>query len=104
MTRDCELLCRAIEVEVPTTLVYDYPTIAAISEMIIRQLPATPESSKMLARQQSTHAAIQSENVAPQAGETLILSRNFSAFQELMDECHLGGANNSGSPLVYRSA
>ena len=75
MTRDCELLCRAIEVVVPTTLVYDYPTIAAISEMIIRQLPARPEASERVARQQSAHAIIQSANVAPQAGETLRLSR-----------------------------
>ncbi len=56
-----------MDLELPPTLVYDYPTAAAISEMILRKLPARPLLSEMSAREAKPNIAVGlPENVAPQ--------------------------------------
>ena len=61
-------ICRGMSLELPSTLVYDYPTAAAISEMIIRQLATRPQGSGSPSRNfaASNTAPALSENVASQ--------------------------------------
>ena len=90
--------CRTLSLELPSTLVYDYPTVAAITEMIVKQLPARPQPRQSESRDLlPSNAATLPENVAPQG----IAAVHHSAMIILLTSGHLFG--NDGQTARLKS-